>query len=156
MSLRAPNLDNRSFDQMVEESKNRIRELCPQWTDTSPSDPGIILLELFAYLNEAMIYRLNRLPEKAYVEFLRLIGVTVSAPSAAVVNLKFSVPKPAAAAIEIPRGTKVTISRSGGGQEPPGFPTLKTVAIPKDKTEIEVLAYQCDWGEAGMAGKGRS
>lgn len=95
MSLRAPNLDNRSFDQMVEESKNRIRELCPQWTDTSPSDPGIILLELFAYLNEAMIYRLNRLPEKAYVEFLRLIGVTVSAPSAAVVNLKFSVPKAA-------------------------------------------------------------
>ncbi len=154
MSLRAPNLDNRSFDQMVEESKNRIRELCPQWTDTSPSDPGIILLELFAYLNEAMIYRLNRLPEKAYVEFLRLIGVTVSAPSAAVVNLKFSVPKAAAAAIEIPRGTKVTISRSGGGQEPPVFTTLKTVAIPKNKTEIEVLAYQCEWIEAELAGKG--
>jgi hypothetical protein len=154
MSLRAPNLDNRSFDQMVEESRNRIRELCPQWTDTSPSDPGFILLELFAYLNDAMIYQLNRLPEKAYVEFLRLIGVTVSPPSAAVVNLKFTVPKAAAQPIEIPGGTKVTISRSGAGQEPPVFSTAKTVVIEKNATEVEVMAYQCEWVDAELAGKG--
>jgi len=155
MSLKAPNLDNRSFDQMVEESLRRIEELCPQWTDRSKSDPGVILLELFAYLNEAMIYRLNRLPEKAYVEFLRLIGVTVSPPSAAVVKLKFSVAKPVTQPLEIPRGTKVTINRSGGGgQEPPVFTTLETVVIPKDSTEVGVLAYQCELVEAELAGKG--
>ncbi len=154
MSLKAPNLDNRSFDQMVEESLRRIDELCPQWTDHTKSDPGVILLELFAYLNEAMIYRLNRLPEKAYVEFLRLIGVTISPPSAAVVNLKFSVAKAVAQPLEIPRGTKVTINRSGGGQEPPVFTTLETVSIAKNKTAVEVLAYQCELVEAELVGRG--
>jgi hypothetical protein len=155
MSLKAPNLDNRSFDLMVEESLRRIEELCPQWTDHTKSDPGVILLELFAYLNEAMIYRLNRLPEKAYVEFLRLIGVTISPPSSAVVNLKFSVAKPVPQPLEIPRGTKVSINRSGGsGPEPPVFTTLQTVSIPKNKTEVEVLAYQCELVEAELAGKG--
>ena len=36
-----------------------------------------------------MIYRLNRVPEKAYVEFLNLIGVKMDPPSAAAVTLRF-------------------------------------------------------------------
>src|SRR5262245_14033426 len=95
MSLKTPNLDNRNLDEMVKNSLRRMEEMCPQWTDRSPSDPGVVLLELFAYLNEAMIYQLNRLPEKAYVEFLRLIGVIINPPAAAMTDLKFSVTKPA-------------------------------------------------------------
>ena len=75
MTLKPPNLDDRNFQQLLEEAKRIIRTECPQWTDLSPGDPGIVILELFAHLTETMIYRLNRLPEKAYVEFLRLIGV---------------------------------------------------------------------------------
>ena len=41
------------------------------------------LVEAFAHLTEVMIYRLNQLPEKAYVAFLNLLGVARHAPTAA-------------------------------------------------------------------------
>ncbi len=67
MSLPSPNLDDRTFRQLLDECIVRIKKSCPQWTDLSPGDPGMTLLELFAFLTETMIYRLNRVPEKAYV-----------------------------------------------------------------------------------------
>jgi hypothetical protein len=154
MPLVTPNLDDRTFNQMVEESLRRVRETCPQWTDLSPNDPGVVLLELFAFLTEAMIYRLNRLPEKAYVEFLRLIGVKLMPPAASVVKLRFSLKKTQAQALSIPRGTRVTLNRTGGSSEPPVFTTLQTVVIPKGELAAEVAAYNCELVEAELVGKG--
>lgn len=57
-----------------------------EWTDLSPGDPGMVILELFAHLTEIMIYRLNRLPEKAYIEFLRLLGVRLQPPRATAIG----------------------------------------------------------------------
>ena len=127
MPLQSPNLDDRDFEQLVEEAKRRIARSCPQWTDLSPSDPGMVLLELFAHLTETMIYRLNRLPEKAFVEFLRLIGVRIQPPAAASVTLRFSRAGESDEQVEIPRGTQVTLSRADGGGEPPVFTTARTV-----------------------------
>src|SRR6267142_1548878 len=93
MAFKAPNLDDRDFYKLVEEAKNVIQKECPQWTDLSPGDPGIVILEVFAHLTETMIYRLNRLPEKAYVEVLRLIGVKLSPPTAASTKLSFTLRK---------------------------------------------------------------
>ena len=112
MKLKSPNLDDRNFKQLVDEAKLIIASKCPQWTDLTPGDPGIVLLELFAHLTETMIYRLNRLPEKAYVEFLRLIGVKLNPPVAASVGLRFTLSKTQDKPIEIPRGTRVTIGRA--------------------------------------------
>jgi hypothetical protein len=156
MPLKTPNLDDREFSQMVEESLRRVRETCPQWTDLSPNDPGVVLVDLFAFLTEAMIYRLNRLPEKAYVEFLRLIGVTQTAPTAAIVKLDFSLKKAQAQSLAIPAGTRVTLNRSAGGgsSEPPVFTTLETVVIPKGKLSVETAAYNCDLIEGELIGRG--
>ena len=46
MSLPSPNLDDRTWADIVEEAKKMIPGLCPDWTDFNPSDPGITLLEL--------------------------------------------------------------------------------------------------------------
>src|SRR5216684_7920057 len=102
MTLKAPNLDDRDFNQLVEEARRIIQNACPRWTDLSPGDPGIVILELFAHLTETMIYRLNRLPEKAYVEFLRLIGVKLNPPVAASVKLSFTLSRPQDQPVEIP------------------------------------------------------
>jgi len=154
MPLQAPNLDNRTFSQLVEEAKGIIRNKCPQWTDLTAGDPGIVILEVFAHLTETMIYRLNRLPEKAYVEFLRLLGVKLGPPVAASVKLTFSLSKAQDKPVEIPRGTRVTLSRSGGGEPPPIFVTAQTVAIPAGKTQVETDAYHCDLVEAEDVGTG--
>lgn len=153
MPIKTPNLDDRDFSQMVEESLRYVRENCPSWTDLSPHDPGVVLLELFAFLNEAMIYRLNRLPEKAYIEFLRLIGVKLNPPVSAVVKLQFKLNKPQNQPLQIPRGTRVTCKRAGS-DEPPVFTLLRTIIIPKGETTVEGIAYHCELVEAELIGKG--
>src|SRR5262249_38324632 len=87
LPIAPPSLHDRSFADLVEEAHRIIRQRSPEWTDLTPSDPGIVLVELFAHLTDVMLYRLNRLPEKAYVEFLRLIGVRLLPPAAAGVTL---------------------------------------------------------------------
>ncbi|MBP1466289.1 baseplate J/gp47 family protein [Candidatus Chloroploca sp. M-50] len=153
MSLSSPNLDDRDFRTLVEQAKQRIAQTCPQWTDLSPGDPGIVLLELFAHLTETMIYRLNRLPNKAYIEFLSLMGVHLQPPSAARVELHFKrnqtdVP------LEIPRGTRVTLNRTAGGSEPPIFSTVHTITLQVGEHEGRVLAFHCDLVAAELAGMG--
>ena len=154
MPLSSPNLDDRTFEQLLEEARRQLRQSCPQWTDLSPSDPGIVLLELFAHLTEVMIYRLNRLPEKAYVEFLRLMGVKITPPSAAGVTLRFSLSREQEGAVEIPRGTRITLERPGTGTEPPVFVITRTATIKPGTTSTDALAYHCDMIEAELAGTG--
>ena len=53
------------------------------WTDHNVSDPGVTLIETFAYMVEQLIFRLNRVPDKNYVKFLELIGIELRPPHAA-------------------------------------------------------------------------
>ena len=143
MALPLPNLDDRHFEQLLEDAKQRIKEKCPEWDDCSVHDPGIVLLEVFVYLTDVMLYRLNRLPEKVYVELLNLLGVKLIPPRAAEVTLRFSLDRPKTTTIEIPRGTRVTIGRASGTTEPPIFVTEETRLIEPGETQKEVQAFHC-------------
>lgn len=97
MSLPTPNLDDLRFQRdLVDEARRRIVQYCPEWTDYNLSDPGITLIELFAWMTELMIYRLNRVPDKNYVKFMELLGITLRPASSARTELTFrlSVPFP--------------------------------------------------------------
>ncbi len=154
MSIQSPNLDDRTFLDLVEDAKRLIRQQCPDWNDLSPGDPGIVLLEAFAFLTETMIFRLNKIPEKAYIEFLRLIGVKLNPPSAARVMLEFSVSKVQTQAIEIPNKTRITMASSSSGKDAPVFIVAETVVIPAGKTSVQTYAYHCKYYEAEHAGNG--
>lgn len=73
MPLALPDLDDRAYADLVEEARKLIPTLAPQWTNHNPSDPGIMLVELFAYLTEMLIYRLNRVPHSHLVMFMKLL-----------------------------------------------------------------------------------
>jgi len=75
MSLPLENLDNKTFEQLVEEAKKRIPIYAPGWTDHNLHDPGITLIELFAWLLEMQIYRLNIVSDDAMWTFLKLVGI---------------------------------------------------------------------------------
>jgi hypothetical protein len=154
MALPAPNLDDRTFAQLVEDARQRILVACPEWTDLSVSDPGMILLESFAYLTDAMIYRLNRVSDKAYIAFLQLLGVNLLPPEAASVKLLFQLPHPAEKAVEIPRGTRVSVSRAETGSTPPIFVVPQPAVIAAGTSEVEVVAHHCDLVDAELAGQG--
>src|SRR5690606_31173408 len=101
-------LDDRSFADLMREAEALIRRRAPGWTDLSPGDPGITLVEVFAHLTEILLYRLNRVPDKVHGVLLDLLGVTALPPSAATVGLAFvREAEDGAAALTIPAGTRV-------------------------------------------------
>ncbi len=81
MSLPLPNLDDRTYDELVEEARALIPSLCPEWTDHNPSDPGITLIELYAWLTEMILFRVNRVPRANVETFLRLLNGSDWTPS---------------------------------------------------------------------------
>ena len=78
-----PKLDDRTFHDIVEEAISMIPRYAPEWTNHNPSDPGITLIELAAWMTDLLIYRLNQVPDKNYVAFLNLLGIKLRAPRAA-------------------------------------------------------------------------
>ena len=112
MSLPVPDLDDRRFQDLVDEAKRMIPSLVPEWTNHNVADPGVALIELFAWMSEPVIFRLNQVPEKLYVEFLNLLGTGPFPASAARVPLTFWLSGLPAEPVRIPAGTEVM---SGGG-----------------------------------------
>jgi len=154
VTIPVPQLDDRDWNELVTEGTAYLQGRSGAWTDFSAGDPGIVLVELFAYLTDLMIYRLNKVPEKAYVEYLRLIGLTMRPPAAAEVQLTFTSDKPAASPIPIPRGTRASVNRVSGGGDPPVFATDDPAQIDAGKTSVTVLAHHCELVEGELAGTG--
>ena len=89
MTLPAPNLDDRGFQDLVDEAKRLVQLRNPNWTDHNVADPGVTLIETFAYMTDQLIYRLNRVPDLHYVKFLELLGEHLIPPGAAATRLEF-------------------------------------------------------------------
>ena len=122
MALPAPNLDDRRFQELVDEAKRMVMQRCPEWTDHNVSDPGVTLIETFAYMTDLLLYRLNRVPERLYVKFLELIGLRLFPPTAARTDVTFWLSAPAEGPLVIPAGTNVATLRSEQ-EEPVVFST---------------------------------
>ncbi|SPH24296.1 hypothetical protein DEA8626_03346 [Defluviimonas aquaemixtae] len=154
MVLPMPEVDDRTFDELVDEALQVVREHSDGWTDLSTSDPGVVLVEAFAHLTEMMIYRMNRLPEKAYVAFLELLNVRPFPPSAAQAVLKLNLAAPRGADLELPAGLRVTTPRGGDGGRPPVFETLVPATLPAGETEVLVPAAHFVSVAGELAGRG--
>jgi hypothetical protein len=152
MALVPPNLDDRGFHDLVSSAKDRIALRCPDWTDLSPHDPGIALLEAFAHVTETMIYRLNRLPEKVYVELLRLISVNIKAPTAALTTLRFELSDVSDRPVEVPEGTRVSTQGSSGKKT--SFTTSRSVSISPGEKTVDVTAHSAEFVNGDFVGWG--
>lgn len=97
MTLPSPIIDDRSYAQLSEELRRRIPVYAPEWTDHNPSDPGIALLELFAYLGENLLFRFNQIPETTQMAFLRLLDIPLhpARPATGIVTFEGAGPIPA-------------------------------------------------------------
>jgi len=128
MALPVPNLDDRRFQDLVDDAKRLVQQRCPEWTDHNVSDPGVTLIELFAWMTDQLVYRLNRVPDRNYVKFLELIGVTLYPPTAArtAVTLWLSGPQPDV--VTIAGGTQVATVRTDTS-EAIVFTTVEDLAI---------------------------
>jgi hypothetical protein len=81
--LTIPNLDNRRYQDLVDEALARIPVYTPEWTNFNKSDPGVTLVEIFAFLTENLLYRSNQIPERNRKKFLKLLNVPLQPATAA-------------------------------------------------------------------------
>jgi predicted phage baseplate assembly protein len=110
--LPAPNLDDRRFQDLVDDAKRLVQRRCPEWTDHNVSDPGVTLIETFAFMTDQLLYRLNRVPDRLYIKFLELIGVRLLPPTPARVPVTFWLASPAVRIIPVLPGTEVSTVRT--------------------------------------------
>lgn len=74
MTRLRPTLDDLTYADLVAQARARIPALAPEWTDHNPADPGITLVELFAYLAEMLVYQADQLPPDRTDAFLALLN----------------------------------------------------------------------------------
>jgi predicted phage baseplate assembly protein len=128
MPLSAPNLDDRTFQDFVDEARTMIPRFCPEWTDHNLSDPGIAIVEVFAWLAETILYRLNQVPERHYVKFLDLMGIKLREPQPARADISFRLTAAQPNRVIIPRGTEIATVRTES-QDAVSFTTERDLAI---------------------------
>lgn len=112
MALPKPKLDDRQFQDIVDEAKKRIPQYCPEWTDHNVSDPGVTLIELFAWMTDILIYRLNQVPDLHTIKFMEMLGVTLREPVPAQVPVTFWLSQPQETTVTIPAGTEVASTQT--------------------------------------------
>ncbi|MFJ7209237.1 putative baseplate assembly protein [Streptomyces sp. NPDC098789] len=134
MSVPIPHLDDRRFQDLVDEAKRMVMRRCPEWTDHNVSDPGVTLIETFAFMTDQLLYRVNQVPDRLYLTFLRMLGFGLAAPTAARVAVTFWLSAPASTPIVLPRGTSAA-TRSGDGLEPVVFSTVRETVLPAARLE---------------------
>jgi predicted phage baseplate assembly protein len=138
MPLLAPNLDDRQFADIVAEAKTLIPRYAPEWTNFNETDPGITLVELFAWMTEILVYRLNQVPDRNYVKFLQLIGIELQPAQPARAELTFALARPDISTVIVPLGTQVAAQGSTG--QPVVFETDQAlIAIGAQLAQIETF-----------------
>jgi predicted phage baseplate assembly protein len=129
MPLPVPNLDDRRFQDLVDDAKRLVQRRCPEWTDHNVSDPGVTLIETFAYMTDQLLYRLNRVPDRLYLKFLDLIGLRMLPPTPASAPVTFWLTAPAVTPVTVSAATRVSTVRTPG-QESIEFATADDLVLP--------------------------
>lgn len=140
--LPAPNLDDRRFQDLVDDAKRLVQQRCPTWTDHNVSDPGVTLIEAFAQMVDQLIYRLNRVPDLHYIKFLELIGVELRPPAAGRGEVTFWLSAPQPQPVIVRADTQVATARTDVA-DPIVFGTTR---------ELEIVP--CSFAHAGVQAAG--
>jgi hypothetical protein len=107
MPLQIPNLDDRRYQDLLNDALARIPVHNPEWTNFNKSDPGVTLIELFAFMTENLLYRSNQIPERNRKKFLQLLGVPLRPASSAVGLVSFANDRGPLETITFNRGLEV-------------------------------------------------
>lgn len=139
------NLDDRTFKEIKEEAIALIPRYCPEWTNHNDSDPGITLIELFSWMTEMTLYRLNKVPAKTYLAMLELMGLDLTPAQSARTVVEFHVSDTCDKDIKISRGTKITSITSG--EDPVIFETEKDLSVRNTRLISCVSRREDKWQE---------
>ncbi len=144
-------LDDRRFQDLVDEARRRIGSSCPGWTDHNVASPGIMLTELFAWMTEMLAFRLNQVPDKLHLRLLELLDVHLLPPRAAEAQLRFMLAGPAVEPVAIPAHTTEVAAPRVGAEDAVVFATTTAVTIPPARPIAYVLERDGGARDIGLA-----
>jgi predicted phage baseplate assembly protein len=148
MALPAPDLDDRRFQDLVDDAKRLVQQRCPEWTDHNVSDPGVTLIEAFAYMVDQLLYRLNQVPDRHYMKFLDLIGLQLFPATAARAEVTFWLSSPQPTEIIIPAGTIVSTPRGDASQTATLFASTDSLSlVPSELAHLAVQPAEGIWAD---------
>ena len=130
-------LDDLRFQELVSEARTRIVRHSPDWTEHNVSDPGITLIELFAWFTDVLAYRIDRIPDRLHVALLGLVGVTPAPSRLARTHVRFMLER-SAPALTIPAGTEVAAPRTAG-QDAILFATARSLELAAGELMVQSL-----------------
>jgi hypothetical protein len=107
MPLQLPEIDSRSYQEILDEVVARIRIHNPEWTNYNESDPGITLLQLFSFMTENLLYRSRLIPDRTRLKFLNLLGIPLQPARAAEGIVAFENQRGPLRAVEVERDTEL-------------------------------------------------
>jgi hypothetical protein len=107
MPILPPDIDERRYEDIRRELIARIPAHTPEWTSFHEGDPGITMLELFAFVAESVIYRANRIPARNRQKFLSLLGVRMHPGSPARGLVEITAERSIRAPLTLASGTEV-------------------------------------------------
>lgn len=107
MTLPIPDIDDRGFEEILDEALSRVPVHNPEYTNFNESDPGVTMLEVFSFLTESLLYRANQIPERNRLKFLRLLGLSRRPAAVATGLVTFANRRGPFATTVLERGTEV-------------------------------------------------
>ncbi|WP_224360828.1 putative baseplate assembly protein [Hyalangium versicolor] len=149
MPLPTPILDDRSYQQLRDELVRRIPVYSREWTDHNPSDPGITLLELFAFLGENLLFRFNQIPEATQLAFLRLLRIPLRTATSAQSMVAVTTTEPAGSLVPVGSAALASSIPFETTSEVLALP-LSTLAVCKSRTAPPQPGDEADFAQAAL------
>jgi hypothetical protein len=106
VALPEPAIDTRTYRDILADALARVPLHTPEWNNLGPSDPGVTLLQLFAFVAESAIYRANRIPTRNRQKFLRNLGIGLQPAQPALGLVSFAMQQALRASLD--DGTELT------------------------------------------------
>ena len=133
---------NRDYGSLVASMLDLAALKLPEWTDRSENDLGRLLIELFAYTGDILLYYQDRIANEAFlstaierrsvIDLLALIGYTLATPAPASAELTVTVPN------DDPNPVQIEVGAKFATQAVPGKPAIEFIYLPVTDSVLQV------------------
>lgn len=108
-----PKIVDKGFEELLNENRGLASQYVPEWRPPDDEDPGVALLKIFAHMQEEIISRLNRVPEKSFGAFLEMLGMKLRPALPSRAPITFYLAEGLKEKVFVPAGTQIAAPRTG-------------------------------------------
>jgi len=147
-----PDIDKRNSAKILDEISNLLPHYVPEWVPTyNKDDLGVGLCKAYADLLDSVIYKLNKVPKRNFIEFLNVLGTTLTSKQAAKLPVTMTLSQGAEENVLVPKETEV-VAKASSIHDELFFITesdllvtfsdlVKVYTVVKDENELDIRIY---------------